>query len=123
MEDGQPGGENMSTPKDHFTHEEIEDPLLHQKTDVTCICPVCRGPLHTTNLVDVKSIVEDNLYYEGGVLLVDCPVKLHCNFEHRYHKEGFTLDEPHNLVAVVEAVFNNKGNCIHFAILEVHSGK
>jgi len=83
------------------------------------ICPVCGRPLHDDNLVDAKSIVEDNLYYVGGVLIVS-DVWLHCNFEHRYTEEGTTMENPHKLIAVVKAAFDKKGKCITFDIVEVH---
>lgn len=110
----------MSTQKDHSTPKENKDPLLHPKINAISICPVCKNPIHETNAVDTKSIVEDNLYYVGGVLIKDCPVRLYCDFEHCYAEEGVTLDEPHDLVAVVEAVFDTKGNCTRFTIVEIH---
>lgn len=83
------------------------------------VCPVCGEPLQGNNLVDAKSIVEDNLYYVGGVLIVS-DVWLHCNFEHRYTEEGTTMENPHKLVAVVKAAFDKKGKCFTFDIVEVH---
>jgi len=100
-------------------HEEIDTSMLQQKKDVTFVCPVCGRPLHGNNLVDAKSIVEDNLYYVGGVLIVS-DVWLHCNFEHRYTEEGTTMENPHKLIAVVKAAFDKKGKCITFDIVEVH---
>ena len=85
------------------------------------VCPVCRKFLHADSLVDMKSIVEDNLYGTGGVLIVNSRVELHCNFEHRYEK-GFTLDEPHKLMAVVDAAFDRSGACIHFEIVDILPG-
>lgn len=82
-------------------------------------CPVCGRPLYKGDLVDVKSVVEDNLYDMGGVRLVDSKVRLECDVEHRFDEEGFTLDEPHELVVVVDAVFDGLGNCVQFAIKEV----
>ena len=37
-------------------------------------CPVCGRPLKKDDLVDVKSVVEENLYDMGGVRIVDSHV-------------------------------------------------
>jgi len=84
------------------------------------VCPVCTKLLHVDNLVDCRSIVEDNLYHVGGVLIVNSRVELHCSFEH-WCNEGYTLDEPHELMAVVDAVFDRSGDCIHFEIVDILS--
>ncbi|KYK37909.1 MAG: hypothetical protein AYK18_18135 [Theionarchaea archaeon DG-70] len=83
------------------------------------VCPVCKKPLHADNLVDMKSIVEDNLYYVGGVRIMNSRVPLACDFQHRFDRGGVTLDEPHELVAVVTAEFDGSGACIQFEIVEV----
>ncbi|KYK31960.1 MAG: hypothetical protein HXS48_26090 [Theionarchaea archaeon] len=88
--------------------------------DGTVDCPVCGNPLTKMNLVDMKSIVEDNLYFVGGVLIVG-KVRLLCDFQHRYDEEEITLENPHALTALVDAEFDNKGECIHFDIMEVYS--
>jgi len=85
------------------------------------ICPVCRKSLHEDNLVNMKSIVEDNLYYVGGVCIVG-DVQLYCDFEHQFDKEEVTMNEPHKLVAVVNAEFDGSGACIQFKIVEVLAG-
>ncbi len=92
------------------------------KDEDTLICPVCGRPLYEDNLVDAQSVVEDNLYDMGGVRIVDCTVHLECDFTHQFDEEGFTLDEPHNLVAVVDAEFDETGECIRFAITEILTG-
>lgn len=91
----------------------------HKKGDF--VCPVCKKLLHESNLVDMKSIVEDNLYYFGDVRIVS-NVRLECDFEHRVDDEGFTLENPHKLVAVVNAEFDETGNCVQFDIVEVLAG-
>lgn len=88
--------------------------------DLIVDCPVCRNPLTKMNLVDKKSIVEDNLYFVGGVLIVG-KVRLLCDFQHRYDEEGITLENPHTLTALIDAEFDDKGECIHFDIMEVYS--
>ena len=85
------------------------------------VCPVCKRVLHEDNLVDLKSVVEDSLYYIGGVLIVG-KVRLHCEFEHRFDEAEISIDDPHKLVAVVDAVFDGSGKCVHFEIVEVLPG-
>ena len=92
----------------------------HEEKDERVICPVCGMVLHEDNLVDLKSIVEDNLYYVGGVQIVNSRVLLHCDFEHCYDENGFLM-KSHPLVAVVEAVFDMK-ECVHFEIKEILAG-
>lgn len=82
---------------------------------------MCRMRLHKNNLVDSKSIIEDNLYYVGGVRIVNSHMQLHCDFEHQFNIDGLRMDESHPLVAVVEAVFNEK-ECVNFKIVEILAG-
>ena len=89
-----------------------------QKHEDMIVCPVCRKPFHEDNLVDMKSVVEDNLYYVGGVRIVG-NTWLYCDFEHRFDEKGVTMNEPHKLVAVVNAEFDGSGKCIQFDIVEV----
>ncbi len=91
-----------------------------EKGDTTFSCPVCGARLHETNMPDKESIVEDNLYREGGVLMLSSHVLLRCDFEHQFEKEDVTVDEPHGLVALVEAVFDESGECIQFNISKIH---
>jgi hypothetical protein len=91
------------------------------KQEYEVICPVCGKRLHENNLVDRKSVVEDNLYYVGGVRIVNSRVQLHCDFEHQFNIQGIRMDKSHPLVAVVEAVFDAKA-CTNFEIVEILPG-
>ena len=88
----------------------------------TFVCPECRKLIHVNNFVDMKSIVDDNLYYVGGVLIVG-KARLLCDFQHRYDEEGATMEEPHILVAVIDAEFDQSGRCIRFDTVEVQPVK
>ena len=83
------------------------------------VCPVCGNQLHETNLPDKESIIRDNLYHEGGVLILSSHVLLLCNFEHLFEKEDITLDKPHELVAFVEAAFDQSGECTRFVLVKI----
>jgi hypothetical protein len=91
-------------------------------SDKKVICPVCGNQIHDTNLVDAEGIVDDILYSYGGVLIVDSEVTLLCECEHRYDEDGFTIEEPHKLVAVVDAVFDESGKCTQFDITDIRPG-
>ena len=82
-------------------------------------CPVCGKPLHKENLIDQKSVIEDNIYYVGGVRIINSCVQLHCDFQHQFNEDGSTMDEPHQLVGVIQAVFDDNGECITFCIKEI----
>ncbi len=83
------------------------------------ICPVCGNLLHERNLPDMEGIIYDNLYHQGGVRIGSPRVRLYCDFEHCYDEEGFTMDDPHNLVGVVDAEFDHAGECTAFDIVEI----
>jgi hypothetical protein len=89
------------------------------RSDKEIVCPVCGRQLHDTNLVDAEGIIDDKIYSEGEVLIVDSEVTLLCEFEHRYDEDGVTIEGPHNLVAVVDAEFDGSGECIRFVITDI----
>jgi hypothetical protein len=91
-------------------------------SDKKVVCPVCGSQLHERNLVDAGSIVDDILYSYEGVLIVNSEVTLLCECEHRYDEEEFPIEEPHKLVAVVDAVFDESGKCTQFDITEIRPG-
>ena len=111
--------------------------MLHEKEECTrwerikrstqkregFVCPVCKRPLPEDNLVDMGSVVEDNMYYAGGIRIVNSRIVLHCDCEHQCDEEGLKLDNPHKVVAVVNAEFDDEGSCVHFEIKEVLAGK
>lgn len=120
MEDEVEGG----LPVDRKMEEKEHDPSANQvnEHENTIICPVCRRILNSNNLVDMCSVVEDNLYYAGGVLIINSRVCLRCDFQHRFDK-GLTVDNSCHLVAVVDAEFDDKGKCVYFEIKEIMAGK
>ncbi|KYK28910.1 MAG: hypothetical protein AYK19_20485 [Theionarchaea archaeon DG-70-1] len=103
-------------------HTDAGKGLDREHKGMRFFCPVCKKPLHEDNLVDMKSVVEDNLYYVGGVRIMNFRVPLACDFQHHFDKEEVTIDEPHKLVAVVNAEFDGSGKCVHFDIVEILAG-
>ena len=91
-------------------------------SDRKVVCPVCGSQLHEINLVDKKGIIDEMLYSNEDVLIVDSEVTLFCECEHRYDEEEFTIEDPHKIVAVVDAVFDGSGECTQFEITEIRPG-
>ena len=83
------------------------------------VCPVCGNLLHERNLLDMESIIYDNLYHQGGVRIGSPRVWLYCDFEHCYDEEGLTMDNSHDLVGVIDAEFDHAGECTAFDIVEI----
>ena len=100
--------------KGHTTrgNEIVQDSRNHMRV----ISPVCITLLYEDNLVDADSIVGNNLYCAGGISPLS--IQLSCDCEHRFNREGVTQNEPHNLAAGVDAVFDESGMCIHREITE-----
>ena len=120
MEDEVEGGLAVDRKMEEKGHDPSGD--LVNEHENTLICPVCRRTLNSNNLVDMCSIVEDNLYYTGGVLIINSKVCLHCDFQHLFDK-GLPVDDPCQLVAVIDAVFDDKGKCVHFVVKEIMGDK
>ena len=112
----------MSKRMEEEGHTDSGKGLPEEHTKERIVCPVCGKVLYEDNLVDVKSIVEDNLYYVGGVLIKNYTVLLHCDFEHCFEERDITIDDPHELIAVVSAEFDGSGECVQFEIVEVLPG-
>jgi hypothetical protein len=87
------------------------------------VCPVCKKVLHDVDLPNKTGVIEDNVYSEGGILIVDSTVTLHCKFEHRHNEQKKTIDTPHELIAVIKAEFDGTGKCILFKIVEIIPGE
>ena len=87
-------------------------------------CPVCGKRLGKRNLPGSKDVIEDGLYSNGNISIVNSTVILECGFPHYYcEEEEATVDEIHDVVAVIKAEFDDKGKCIQFDILEIQSAE
>lgn len=81
-------------------------------------CPSCREDIHEVNLPDVRSIVEDTLSWLE-LTIVDSSVCFLIDCEHRYEDVGMTLENPHELTAVIVSEFDSQGGCTCFEVREV----
>ncbi len=86
------------------------------------ICPVCGKEIDEVNFPDAKSLVEDSLFL-AGLVVVDSSVCFLIDIEHWYEKAEITLENPHELTAVVTCEFDSQGECIHFEIKGVLAGR
>lgn len=87
-------------------------------------CPVCGKRLGKRNLPGAKDVVEDGLYSNGNISIVNSTVVLECRFPHYYcEEEDATVDEIHDVVAVIKVAFDDKGKCALFDILEIRSAE
>jgi len=87
-------------------------------------CPVCGNPLGALNLPCKESVVEESLYSDGNILIVNSDIVIKCEFDHcRNEEDGTSLDDPHLLVSVIDMTFDSQGECTHFAIKEIHPSK
>ncbi len=86
------------------------------------ICPVCRKEIDEVNLPDAKSLVEDSLFL-AGLVVVDSSVCFLIDIEHWYEEAEITLENPHELTAVVNCEFDSQGAYIHFEVKGVRAGR
>ncbi len=86
------------------------------------ICPVCGKEIDEVNFPDAKSLVEDSLFL-AGLVVVNSSVCFLISIEHWHEKAEITLENPHELTAVVKCEFDGQGACIHFEVTEIHAGR
>lgn len=102
-----------------YTGDENERTMLQLKGK--CVCPVCGEEIHEDNLPDKESVITENVYHLGGVVITSSSVWLLVDFWHEYTIGGETLDSPHKLTAVVTCEFDRQGRCIGFEIKEIRA--
>jgi len=89
----------------------------------TFICPVCGGTLGKRNLPDAKGVIDDEMYYCSESRIINSTVILEHPFDHYYNEEeDHIIDEPHNLMAVIEAEFDGSKKCTAFCVVQVYPG-
>ncbi len=87
-------------------------------------CPVCGNPVGELNLPCEESVVNEKLYVDGGISIINSDVVIKCEFDHcRNEEDGTPLDDPHLLVSIITITFDSQGNCTNFAIEEIHPAK
>ncbi|MGD2251275.1 MAG: hypothetical protein PVF58_22990 [Candidatus Methanofastidiosia archaeon] len=83
------------------------------------VCPVCKRVVHDIDLPNKESVIDENLYFESGILIVDSDVTLYRRFEHMHDEQKGALVQPHDIVGVLKTHFNETGECTVFEIVEL----
>ena len=82
-------------------------------------CPVCGKPMSEKYLPDKKGYIDERLYAVGEFRIIAKTV-LECDFIHFWDEEiDGTVDDPHDLTATVDVVFDKSGECTAFDIVKV----
>jgi hypothetical protein len=84
-------------------------------------CPVCGRLLGDQNLPDIEGVIKDGIFHlDENNRIINSRVTIEHEFDHFYNEEeNKEMNEPHSLVSIIEAEFDDKGDCIRFDILEV----
>jgi hypothetical protein len=83
------------------------------------VCPVCKKVVHEVDLPNKESVIDENLYFEIGILIVDSDVTIYRKFEHMHDEQQGALVEPHDIVGVLKTHFDETGECTVFEIVEL----
>jgi hypothetical protein len=83
------------------------------------VCPICKKVVNEIDLPTKEGVIEDNIYYENDILIVDSDVTIHRKFEHMHDEQKDILDEPHDVIAVIKTHFDENGACTTFEIVEL----
>jgi hypothetical protein len=90
------------------------------KDVVTYVCPVCETSISEPHLPDLQCVLEEGLYYGLKTRIVDSEVTIEHQFTHFLDEEkGVRMEEFHDMVAVIEARFDKKGQCTGFDIVKL----
>lgn len=86
------------------------------------ICPVCGGILTKQNLPNAESVIADGMFY---MVKEDCIISsrvlIRHKFSHFYDEEkDCTMDDPHDLLSIIEAEFDGDGECIAFSLVKIY---
>ena len=88
----------------------------------TFVCPVCGKSVSEPHLPDVQSVIKEGWYFLQKTRILDSKVVLSHEFDHSYdEEEDMGMEQSHAVIAVISAVFDGKGDCTVFDILEIRS--
>jgi len=85
------------------------------------ICPVCGRKLGD-HVPDMESVLAELSYDGKDIRIVTPEVVMEADFDHALDEEGFTLDEPHPLVAVIKIRFDSSGKGTSYQVLKILEG-
>jgi hypothetical protein len=82
------------------------------------ICPVCREKLED-QMPDTEFVLGELCYTGERIRIVTQYVVIEVDFDHAHDVNGFTLDEPHALTAVIKIGFDRSGKAISSDVLQL----
>jgi hypothetical protein len=94
---------------------------LVQNCENVKVCPVCGKEL-CNQLPCRESVLGDSLVLTKYIRIVNSEITVECTFYHDHDEadEDTFLEEPHQLVAVIQMVFDSSGVCTVFDIVDIH---
>jgi hypothetical protein len=81
-------------------------------------CPVCGVELED-QVPDAEYVLEELFYTGRRIRIVTQYVVVEVDFDHAHNEDGFTLDEPHALTAVIKMGFDRSGKAISSDVLQI----
>ncbi|MBU7028898.1 MAG: hypothetical protein HXS48_18325 [Theionarchaea archaeon] len=85
------------------------------------VCPVCGRKLGD-HVPDMESLLAELSYDGKDIRIVTPEVVVEADFDHALDEEGFSLDEPHPLVAVIKIRFDSSGKGTSYEVLQIIKG-
>jgi len=85
------------------------------------VCPVCGKELGD-HVPDMESVLAELSYNDKDIRIMTEEVVIEVDFDHVLDEEGFSLDEPHPLVAVIKIRFDRTGKGISYEVLQIFEG-
>jgi hypothetical protein len=81
-------------------------------------CPVCGVELGS-QVPDAEYVLEELFYTGERIRIVTQYIVVEVDFDHGHDEDGFTLDEPHALTAVIKIGFDRSGKAISSDVLQI----
>jgi hypothetical protein len=106
----------------------VQSSLLHHEhctqveTVREMICPVCGRRMSGKNLPTQESVIADEIIYNlEPDRIISSRVLIRHKFSHFYDEEkDCAMDDPHDLLSIIEAEFDGDGECIAFSLVKVY---
>jgi hypothetical protein len=92
------------------------------KEEFQTICPVCGRRMSGKNLPTQESVITDEIIHNlEPDRIISSRVLIRHEFSHFYdEEEDCAMDDPHDLLSIIEAEFDGDGECIAFSLVKVY---
>lgn len=93
-----------------------------RREEFQTICPVCGRRISGKNLPTQESIITDEIFSNlEPDRIISSKVLIRHVFSHFYDEEkDCTMDDPHDLLSIIQAEFDGDGECIAFSLVKVY---